>query len=108
MTVHCAVCGSPIVRKRIGRRNDWMHVEGLQHQDHGAVPERSLTVEEARLVVRSHLYDLPTGKCIRARDIIDQYGLPESWGPLVGCWLSKHPRTELWSQNHYRITEEYA
>jgi hypothetical protein len=86
MTVHCAVCGSPIVRKRIGRKNDWMHVETLRHQDH----------------------DLPTGKCIRARDIIDRYGLPESWGPLVGCWLSKHPRTELWSQNHYRITEEYA
>ena len=65
----------------------------------------SIDIEGAKRLVTTYLYSMPEGTFVRARDLVRHFGFPPTWSTWVGCWISKHPRSEQWSRTHYRIGE---
>lgn len=64
-----------------------------------------ISIQEAKHTVIAHLHNVPAGKYIRPKDLVKQFKFPETWTPIVGAWVSHHPRAVRWSRTHYLITE---
>jgi hypothetical protein len=63
----------------------------------------SLEITEAKKMVTDYLFAAEEGTLVRSKDLVRKFGFPSSWLAWVGCWISKHPRSENWSRTHYRI-----
>ena len=58
-------------------------------------------VMAAKTAAIEALNRMPEGNYVTTNAFTKKLGLPKTYRHLVGCWISKHPRAELWGAGTY-------